>query len=57
MGSNENANKLIRRFIPKGADIGKYDELEIKGIEEWINNYPRRMFGYKTTNQMYIGIS
>ena len=51
-GSNENANKLIRRFIPKGADIGKYTNADIKRIEHWINNYPRRMFGYKTANDM-----
>ncbi|EMB40437.1 hypothetical protein HMPREF9721_00531, partial [Treponema denticola ATCC 35404] len=50
---NENANKLIRRFIPKGADISKYSDIQIKQVENWINNYPRRMFGYKTANQMY----
>ena len=51
-GSNENANKLIRRFIPKGSDIGKYTDEDIKRIEHWMNNYPRRIFGYKTANQM-----
>ena len=51
-GSNENANRLIRRFIPKGADIGKYTLAEIKRIEHWMNHYPRRMFGYKTANDM-----
>ena len=43
-GSNENANKLIRRFIPKGADISSYSDEKIKYIENWINNYPRRIF-------------
>ena len=51
-GSNENANKLIRRFIPKGADIGKYTNADIKRIEHWMNNYPRKMFGYKSANDM-----
>lgn len=51
-GSNENANKLIRRFIPKGADISKISKQAIKRIEQWLNNYPRRIFGYKTANQM-----
>lgn len=51
-GSNENANKLIRRFIPKGSDIGKYSDEDIARIEHWMNNYPRRILGYKTANQV-----
>jgi IS30 family transposase len=51
-GSNENQNKLIRRFIPKGTDIGKFKDSDIKRIERWMNNYPRRMFGYKSANDM-----
>lgn len=44
-GSNECTNKLIKRFIPKGADISKYSMKFIRYIEHWINNYPRKMFG------------
>jgi|LSQX01.2.fsa_nt_gb IS30 family transposase len=53
-GSNENANKLIRRFVPKGTDIGKLSARDIKRIQQWMNNYPRRMFGYKTANDIYM---
>ena len=52
-GSNENANRLIRRFIAKGKNIDKYTDAEIKRIEDWINNYPRKIFNYKTANQVY----
>jgi len=51
-GSNENGNRLIRRFIPKGTDITLISEEFIKYIENWINNYPRAMFKYKSTNQI-----
>jgi IS30 family transposase len=51
-GSNENGNRMLRRFVPKGADIGTFDESEIQRIEDWVNNYPRRIFNYKTANQM-----
>ena len=51
-GSNENANRLIRRFIPKGADIERFTNKMIKFIEDWINNYPRRIFDYKSSNAM-----
>ena len=51
-GSNENANKLIRRFIPKGDDIGEFSHERIKMIEHWINNYPRRIFGGMSSNMV-----
>lgn len=52
-GSNENANKLIRRFIPKGTDIGKLSADAVKRIEYWMNNYPRRILAYRTAEQVY----
>ena len=51
-GTNENTNKLIRRFIPKGADIGKFSDEKIKIIEHWINNYPRKIFNGKSSNEL-----
>lgn len=51
-GSNENNNRLIRRFIPKGIDITPITEEYIQNIEEWINNLPRPMFGFKTALEM-----
>lgn len=51
-GSNENANRLIRRFIPKGKDITPITDEYIQKIEDWINNYPRAMFNYKSTNEI-----
>ncbi len=51
-GTNENINKMIRRFIPKGTDINKISNARIKLIENWINSYPRRILGYKSANDM-----
>ena len=51
-GSNENANKLIRRFIPKGASISKLRNKDIQRIENWMNNYPRRILGYQCANDL-----
>lgn len=48
-GTNENMNRMIRRWIPKGDDIGLYSKKEIEQIADWINNYPRRMFGGLST--------
>lgn len=49
-GTNENINKMIRRFIPKGVDISKFSKNEIKRIEHWINNYPRKVLGGLSSN-------
>ena len=51
-GSNENANRLIRRFIPKGTVITDISEDFIKQVEDWINNLLRPMFGYKSSLEM-----
>jgi IS30 family transposase len=51
-GTNENLNRMIRRFIPKGSDIGKVTDEAVEKAQNWINNYPRRIFGYKTANDM-----
>lgn len=51
-GTNENSNKLIRRFIPKGSDIDDFSHKEIAMIQDWMNNYPRGIFGYKTANDI-----
>ena len=37
-GSVENANKYIRRYIPKGSNISKYSKYIVKKIETQANN-------------------
>lgn len=51
-GTNENHNRMIRRFIPKGTNIALLDDQEVKEIENWMNDYPRRILAYKTPRQM-----
>lgn len=52
-GTNEVTNKMIRRKVPKGTDLdGKTDE-EIAEIEDWVNNYPRRIHGYHSAAELF----
>jgi IS30 family transposase len=51
-GTNENTNKMIRRFIPKGIDISIFSCKQIKQIQHWINNYPRKILGGLSANMM-----
>ena len=50
-GANENVNRLVRRFVPKGADIGKYSATQVKEIEDTINDMPRAVLGGMSANQ------
>ena len=51
-GSNENANRIIRRFVAKGRDIARFTRQRILEIEAWINNYPRRILDCMTPNEL-----
>lgn len=53
-GSNENANRMIRRFIPKGSDISKLTHKQIQQVEDWINNYPRKILDFQTAEERFI---
>lgn len=41
--------RMIRRRYPKGTDFGKVSTAAIKDLEQWINNYPREILGWKTS--------
>ena len=51
-GSNEQMHTLIRRFIPKGSAISKYSKERVYEIQNWINNYPRRILKANTSMQL-----
>lgn len=48
-GTNEQVNGHIRRFIPKGCAIAKYDTKKILEIQEWLNGYPRKILNGKSS--------
>jgi len=52
-GSNENQNGMIRRKHPKGTNFSEVSKEELAKTEEWMNNYPRKVLGYKSSNQLF----
>lgn len=52
-GTNENINKMIRKYIPKGTNLDNKEYNEIFNIQEAINNYPRGIFNYDTSNDRF----
>ena len=47
-GSNENGNRLLRRFFPKGTDFSKVTQRSINEAVDWLNHYPRKILGWKS---------
>lgn len=52
-GSNENQNKFIRRFFPKGKSFKNITNKQILELQNYINNYPRPMFNGETAQQRF----
>lgn len=50
-GSIENLNKQVRRYIPKGSDISRYDEEDISAVEEKCNERFLKVLNYKTPTE------
>lgn len=52
-GTNENTNRIIRRFIAKGRKIESFTRRNVQTIQEWINHYPRRILDFKSPQQCF----
>lgn len=52
-GSNERANRIIRRFFPKGQSFAKYTSKDCQNVMDWMNNYPRKILDYSTPAQLF----
>ena len=50
-GTNENINRMIRRFFPKGIDFDTVTSKQVQFVEDWINNYPRKILGGLSSRQ------
>lgn len=52
-GTNENCNGMIRRFLKKGTSFDKLSKKKLKEIENWVNNYPRKILDYATAKELF----
>ena len=39
--------------MPKGSDLSKFTVEEVQAVEDWVNAYPREIFGYATSAEMF----
>lgn len=53
-GGVENANKMLRRYFPKGTDFATVHQTDVDAALRRINNKPRKILGYKSSLQVAI---
>lgn len=53
-GSNENMNRIVRRFFPKGTNFDNVTVEEVAEAEAWMNNYPRAILGWRSAGALFV---
>ena len=53
-GSNENYNRMIRRYYPKGTDFTKITNTDLQAIIQKINHYPRKQFSFHSSHYQFM---
>ena len=52
-GLNEKQNSLIRRFLPKRRSFDVVTDEQIREIQDWINQLPRKSFHYSSPEELF----
>lgn len=52
-GSNENMNRIVRRFFPKGTNFDDVTTQEVAQAEAWMNSYPRAILGWRSAGAVF----
>jgi transposase, IS30 family len=53
-GGVEHANKMLRRYLPKGCDLGNFDQTFVDAVVDRLNKKPRKILGYKSALQCAV---
>jgi len=52
-GSNENTNRLLRQYFPKGMDLSGYSQAKLSAVARELNERPRKTLNYETPAERF----
>ena len=53
-GSNENRNRVLRRFIPKGQAIEELSDRQLVQINWYLNSRPLKCLNWRTPIEIFL---
>ena len=52
-GSNENTNRLLRQYFPKGIDLATHSQAELNKVARQLNERPRKTLDFHSPAERF----